>query len=111
MTRTAIKSKLHAKTLLRWLVEKNRVQVHMVTKEEARDQAKSRKWEFEVNEDNEQKAERKTKEKYAYPNVRQQQRQQERQQQQREAKEQGAHLHPSPSCYLHSPHAQRDPIR
>lgn len=74
----AIKSKLHAKDLLRWLVRKNRVQIHMVTKEQARDQAKSKRWEYEVNEFNEQKAERKLKPKYAYPNAKQQQQYQER---------------------------------
>jgi hypothetical protein len=43
------------------------VQIHLVTKEEARDQAKSRRWEYEVNESNERKVERKTKEKYRHP--------------------------------------------
>ena len=60
------------------MVQKNRVQIHMVTKEQARDQAKSKRWEYEVNEFNEQKAERKLKPKYAYPNAKQQQQYQER---------------------------------
>merc|ERR1711879_39867 len=75
---TTIRSKLHAKDLLRWLVQKNRVQIHLVTKEQARDQAKSKRWEYEVNEFNEQKAESKLKPKYAYPNAKQQQQYRER---------------------------------
>jgi aminopeptidase N len=94
----AIKSKLHAKDLLRWLVQKNRVQIHMVTKEQARDQAKSKRWEYEVNEFNEQKAERKLKPKYAYPNAKQQHQYQER----KEKGTRSSSLTRSSSTKLHS---------
>ncbi len=63
----AIQSKTKAKFLLNWLWERNRVQIHVVTKKEAKEMNKAKRWEFTVNEENEAKAESKQKEKYKYP--------------------------------------------
>lgn len=59
---TTIESKAKAKSLLRWLWERNRVQLHGTHKEKGRV-----RWEYSVHEGNEQKADRRMKDKYRYP--------------------------------------------